>query len=394
MGCRSHVPGWHVSTLEAQQTGRLQVVGIVQEQHPERARLFMQWKQMDWPVLADPLNLLGVDVVPITLLIDEAGIIRSVNPKPGDLEGFLAQPPPSPLPIPVNARQPDLVSLAAGEDRAAWANAAALWGGEPWLDQAIATYRDLLTASPEDGALQFRAGVLHRLRHDSNRRQPGDFPAAAQHWTRSLELNPNQYIWRRRVQQYGPRLAKPYAFYDWVPEAREAIVARGEMPAALTVEPGGAEFAAPVTALPGGTVDAGREPDPDGRIRRDLEGFIRAEVTVVPAQVKPGGAVRVHVTWRPETRLKAHWNNEVNGLVLRMNPPAGWTIDPVQQELPLPETAVSNEARSAEFEIVTPSDASGDAEIPGYALYYVCEDTNGTCLYRRQDLELSISIRP
>jgi hypothetical protein len=41
------------------------MVGIIQEQHPDRAGLFMQWKQMDWPILVDSLNLLGVAVVPV-----------------------------------------------------------------------------------------------------------------------------------------------------------------------------------------------------------------------------------------------------------------------------------------------------------------------------------------
>ncbi len=63
-------------TAAAQQSGDVQMLGIVQEQHPDRARLFMQWKQMDWPVMVDSLNLLNVSVVPITLLIDERGIVR------------------------------------------------------------------------------------------------------------------------------------------------------------------------------------------------------------------------------------------------------------------------------------------------------------------------------
>jgi hypothetical protein len=37
---------------------------------------------MDWPLMVDPLNLLGVTAVPIVLFIDEYGIIRAVNPDP------------------------------------------------------------------------------------------------------------------------------------------------------------------------------------------------------------------------------------------------------------------------------------------------------------------------
>ena len=35
---------------------------------------------MGWPILVDSLNLLDVAVVPITLLIDERGIIREAAP--------------------------------------------------------------------------------------------------------------------------------------------------------------------------------------------------------------------------------------------------------------------------------------------------------------------------
>ena len=71
-----HVPGWHAATEALQREGKLQMVGIIQEQHPDRARLFMQWKQMGWPVLVDSLDLLDVEVVPLTLALDEHGIIR------------------------------------------------------------------------------------------------------------------------------------------------------------------------------------------------------------------------------------------------------------------------------------------------------------------------------
>jgi hypothetical protein len=78
-----HVPGWHEATKDLQAEGRIRMVGIVQEQHPDRARLFMQWKEMDWPVMVDAQNELGVAVVPITLFIDEHGIIRGRPPRRG-----------------------------------------------------------------------------------------------------------------------------------------------------------------------------------------------------------------------------------------------------------------------------------------------------------------------
>ena len=68
------MPVWHARAQKYVDQGRLAIVGLIQEQHPDRCRLFMQWKGMDWPILVDALNLYGVDAVPITYAIDEAHI--------------------------------------------------------------------------------------------------------------------------------------------------------------------------------------------------------------------------------------------------------------------------------------------------------------------------------
>ena len=62
---------WHEATKEVQKQGKVKMVGIILEQHPDRTRLFMQWKGMDWPILIDSFNLLESSAVPITLFIDE-----------------------------------------------------------------------------------------------------------------------------------------------------------------------------------------------------------------------------------------------------------------------------------------------------------------------------------
>ena len=46
-----------------------------------------------------------------------------------------------------------------------------------------------------------------------------------------------------------------------------------------------------------------------------------------------------------------------------------------------------------EFELKVPEGAStGPVRVPAYALYYVCEDATGTCIYRRQDLALELRV--
>ena len=51
------MPVWHEATRALRESGDLTVIGITQEQHPERCGLFAQWKGIDWPILWDPFNL-------------------------------------------------------------------------------------------------------------------------------------------------------------------------------------------------------------------------------------------------------------------------------------------------------------------------------------------------
>ena len=370
------------------------MVGIIQEQHPERTQLFMQWKQMDWPILIDPLNLLGVAVVPITLLIDEQGIIRFR----GDLEKldeFLALEAKQAQAV--VARAPTLDAPAEKADSSVashlrTADALFLWGEANDIDRTLAHYQRALESDPRNGPAHFRLGVAYRQRYDSGQRQSDDFHKAVEHWGIALDIDPNQYIWRRRIQQYGPRLDKPYPFYDWVDDARRDIEARGEAPVALPIEPRGAEIASPAKSFTNAE-DRHKSPDPEGRIRRDERGFIKTEVTVVPAKLEPGASGRVHIVLRPNPEIKAHWNNEVDDLGFWIDPPPGWQVDQRHSSVANPPELVSEEERRLELEIRAPHDWIGEETLPAYALYYVCEDVRGSCLYRRQDIAVRVEAK-
>ena len=49
--------------------------------------------------------------------------------------------------------------------------------------------------------------------------------------------------------------------------------------------------------------------------------------------------------------------------------------------------------RRVELEVHAGEDVESPGRLRGYALYYVCEDVDGTCLYRRQDIAVEIPIR-
>ncbi len=383
-----HVPGWHEATKAWQAAGDLQMVGIIQEQHPDRARLFMQWKEMGWPILIDSLDLLETTVVPMTLLIDEHGVIRQIQPPRDRLEELRTNFLDVAFEAPGTTAE---TSLPGMSDRAAAAVSAYLWGDTNDPDAVVAAFERAVDADPDHGYTLFRTGVAYRWRYDSDDSRPGDFQRAVHYWERALSVDPNNYIWRRRIQQYGPRLAKPYSFYDWVATARRDITERGGDPSPLVVEPGGAEFAQPQRAF---TVDATavEPPEMNDRIYRDSGEYVEVEATMVPSAIKPGASTRAHVSFVPVEAIKAHWNNEVDDLIFWVEVPPGWQLDRRAVTVPNPAETVSNETRTVELEIKAPDDASGRYEFPGYALYYVCEDVNGICLYRRQDVTLKVQV--
>lgn len=385
------------------------MLGITEEQHADRCRLFAQWQGIKWPILHDPINVTQTGVVPLFLAIDERGIVRFRNPRLSTFEtdfvnrDFADLPAPAvDLPRPITPPHPATAAeLDARLDvarqqgtSAAWrqaADALVLWSGVTRIDDAMQAYRTALKLAPHDGDSLFRLGVCFRMRYDSPHRGPHDFQRAVDLWSRALAEDPNQYIWRRRIQQYGPRLIKPYPFYDWVARATSEITARGETPIRLAVAPSGAEIARPVKHAELSPGDA-TPPDPQGRIHRDKKPLIETEVVVVPAKIRPGATARVHVRFSPNRRLGAHWNNEAEPLALWIDAPDGWQLSRRLLKAVQPDQAESTEERRLEFELRAPPGAKHGTVLSAYALYYVCEEAGGTCLFLRHDVEIPVKI--
>jgi hypothetical protein len=397
------VPALHQKTREWVRQGKLAVLGIAQEQHPDRCRLFAQWRQLEWPIVYDPINVLGLRGVPVLVAVDEHGIVRSLRPDMDKLEAeFLdktfapdeATPPAEPR----KATPPDLGALRrraeTGGSADAWrelGDGLAIWGGTERIDAAIEPYSRAIRLEPKDAEAHFRLGTCYRIRYESPRAVPGDFQTAVDHWSAARAIDPNVYIWRRRIEQYGPRLNKPYPFYDWVETAVAEIRARGEQPVVLGVLPTGGERARPAADF---AVDSRDEqpPDADGRIHRDTLSLILADVTVVPPRVKPGGSVRAYVTLRPNVERKAHWNNEGEPLRLWVDGPPGWQVEPRLLSASQGEKPETSEPRRLEFEARAAEDARGPTKLEAYALYYVCEDVEATCRYLRQDIPVVVEV--
>ena len=394
------MPVWHEMTEEARANGELVLIGITQEQHPDRCRLFAQWKGFDWPILWDPFNLTGTEVVPVHMAVDEHGVLQSQGGR-FDFEAFLAQSSPPPRgtgePQPADASadaSTGLVQLRRFPEESFEyehfkALSQLLWKAPEGIDAAVEALEEQAAARPEDGALSFRAGVARRMRYDSQHTRPGDFQAALDHWARALALQPNQYIWRRRIQQYGPRLDKPYPFYSWIDEARGELRARGETPVELRAALTPAELAEPQRSLVEG--GGALEPDAQGRIARDERGLISIESAQAFDTSKARPVASVHLTLRPNAELQAHWNHEAGALQVWVDAPEGWKLDgALLEDPPRSDTDVSDEPRQLTLEVELPA-AGAEGRLVGYALYYVCEGVEGTCLYLRQDFELELA---
>ncbi len=405
------MPVWYERVRPMVAAGELQVVGIVQEQHPARALLFQQWKGLDFPILWDPFGVCGVEAVPDLTAVDEHGVVRIDRPSPKVfqeqfVEGFLSRSfeapgelAPGPAPFRVNelARLGGELSV---EQRARRATARLMLAGPEarTIDGEVAAL--LAAASSGRPRDHFSAGVALRMRFDGPQVRGTDLQGSIDAWFAALMGSPNQYIWRRRIQQWGPALDKPYAFYDWVADARAQVQERGDRPVTLRAPLSRAERALRSRSVPvsgGGAV----APDPEGRVIRDPGKLVRMEVAVAlntaaagPRIRIPRGALRLHVVLRP--RPGASWPTDAAPPVLWLDPGEGWLLSSPRVGFESPGEGGEQRALMVDLELSTPLIALGppDPNAPpppstqtlrGYAVYSVCLP-DGTCVFRRQEL--------
>jgi tetratricopeptide (TPR) repeat protein len=373
--------------------GKLVVVGVVQEQHAERARLYKQWKKYEFPIAQDSTTSLGLKVVPVPILIDEFGFVMSSRPRISQLSDLVNQktaPRKSQAPR-LSLEQTSSKWLLAHPSGDSFMSAVA--AGDALLhetnagsiDEAILQYQkaELIASSQNDlkqtGLVNFRLGVAYRSRFDAlteAKQDPQDFSSAAQYWARALESDPNQYIWRRRIQQYGPQQIKPYPFYD-----------RGDSPIPLTVPLSGAELVQPAKTF---NSNNAQEPlSSDHKITRDNKKLIQIHATAIPQKIAAGETTRIHLCMTPDS---GYWNNQSTPLVIWIDASEAGTPSDTRLVHPHVKSPSSQETRTLEFEFKTNSNLTKNIKISGYALYYVCDSDDGQCIYRRQDISIPIQI--
>ena len=374
-------------------------IGVVQEQHPDRTRLYKQWRELDWPIFVDSLNTLHhVSVVPIPMALDENGVVVHSSFRPTQLADFMARDKAAPIPDSPENR----VEAVSFETLRANAGSAITWrilgealfnyGETSDLGESIAAFQKAIELDPEDGYAEFALGAALRRRYESPFRVAGDAQAAVEHWGKSSPSTRTTTSAAEDSSNTDRASTNRTTFIFWVNEAREAIRGRGETPHPLAAEPMGSEIAPP------GDDDAvlatKTNLDPDGQINRDEKGLVGIETLVTPQPVKPGNRVRVRLTFRLREAFTPWWNNEADNLMAWFNLPDGITRVEGTLQFPNPTEPETQELRQIEAELrIGPDVPGGNTIVPGYALYYVCEDAGGVCYYLRQNFTLSITVR-
>lgn len=361
---------------------KLVILGVAQEQHSQRTKLYKQWKQYDFPIVQDATTQLNLQGVPVPILIDEHGIVRSIRPWPNQLAKWMEQ---SFDEVSVPTTTSDLSEI---DQKLAEGNRL-LHQKNRNIDGAIAAFTEALKIDNKNGKALFSLGVAYRMRFDSDDRDDEDFSKAAKLWSQALAQSPNQYIWRRRIEQYGPRLTKPYPFYDWVKKAETQIRARGEEPSKLTVALTGTEVAKngkwdKVDKQP-------TNPDPDKKIFADEENRLSVSSTTVPAIAAKGQPVRIHLDLSLDG---AFWNDEAEPAKIWIEESSSGTPEQrlVEMAVPLkPSAEKSAETRTVDFEFRTAKDQT-DHKVNGYVLFHCC-DQEGVCYYFRKDFTVSINAK-
>ena len=372
------------------------VIGITQEQHPQRCELWAQWEQVDWPILWDPFNLTGSAAVPIAMAVDEHGVVQNMRLQPQKFEqqfkqDFLAKEFPAPKDLTRRTAlhaDPQIQALLHSELNAQqWQKALAGFKA----DTKPTATKKMQHSDDQNAAAWFRLGVAHRMRYDSTHAHADDFQIALQSWQQALKLNPRQYIWRRRIQQWGPKLDKPYPFYNWVSQAQMQIKKRGLTPIELPVPLG----AVAASGEDGAQPEAGVPRDQKARIA--IESALAWQTPSPRNSKKPVSTARVHLALRPDSKHQVEWGDDVGPVEIWLQPMYGWQLEQNHLVLAADPRLPKQRLQKVSFEVKRDQAASANELKPaatvlkGTAFYYICVGADGECTYLAQDFEIELT---
>ena len=393
---------WRERTRQLVADKKLVLLGVMEEQHADRCRLLAQWKQItDVPLLHDPLNLAGVDHIPMVVCVDEHGFVRRIDPDPDRLEERFVRRkfkynPKARRPATEDLPDPTYTKRMVGEARtaASWrahGDALVLGGLPPQIDEAIATYPHALKLDAADGLAYFRLGVAYRIRYDRPERQPGDFQAAIDAWSQAVRKRRRNAVFRSRLAQYGLRSDRSTSMYRWILTARKKIAKRGETPEKLAIEPIAAELAKPHKKF---KVSKGAVPDDAVVVRTptDDQQLVAFESVIVPSVIaKNKRYAQILLVFRPSESGGAQWDNRGEPLRVWLDQADGVKLSRQFVAFKNPEAAASSEVRTLNFEVMLPKSAKRrPVTIKGHAIYRISAGGESAGRLLRRDFQVKV----
>lgn len=241
---RDALISWNEQTRDLIKNHRLAVLAVSHDASPAQARLFFQWKKIDWPLAHDVINHCGVETLPLALYINEKGIIKQIDPEPEKLAKRLAKAKAlKPREIPESDREqlvePKITRRAASEGRSAdslciHGDALVVAGQPPQIDEAIEVYKKATNEAPEMAKAWFGLGVAHHMRAKLNQSADpsaaDDGKAATAAWKKVRELAPDNQVFKIEIEEFKAKPAALKKLFEWVEEAKKEISDRGDKP--------------------------------------------------------------------------------------------------------------------------------------------------------------------
>lgn len=316
--CRKEVPRWYEALAPLVKSEKLVIVGVAHDVYAERARLFVQWKGIDGPILHDPVNHVRLSRLPRFVAIDENGYVRDTAP---ELKSFSSRFvnrkfPGAPAPIPPNTEEPPLLVVTRREaiqahmapEETRHGDALLIRNLPAMLGDAVKFYRRAIKNDPRSAQAHYGLGIALRRRFESEFRRAGDFRLFVAAWKKAAALAPDHQIYQGALAALAPPGNPRRCAYQWMEEARAQLAKRGETPVALSVPPLRTETCGPAA----GEASNGDSPSAP-KAKDDEDHHVRIEAAVVRS-ADPGRPTvyELHLALCPDLDRDVRWSSDAS----------------------------------------------------------------------------------
>lgn len=324
---REELLRWKAESKRTNGDRKFEVVGVAHDVQVDRVRLFAQWKNVDFPIMHDALNLSRTAKLPLVVGVDESGCVRVLDPTPKKLgseftekkfERGRERAAVTELP------DPRYTQRMADESRESpeaciYGDALVLAGLPQQIDAAINAYQSAINLKTKDPYVWFRQGVAHRIRYDRADRHDGDLQAAVDGWSHAARMAKDNQVFLDLLRLYGGGAVNEGVSYSWIPVAQKESAARHESPAALSSTPLSCEME-PSEHLDKWRKAAKMPEDFQKDAIADEQEFVQCETVGIPGiSDETSGSMLLIFRLKPESGAK--WSDSADSLRIWIQPP-------------------------------------------------------------------------